>query len=308
MTQFSVTGGAFYQCVAVSTSADATGSYRRFCLPVHRLQRLPQGRRLARRLLHLLQHVQRRGHGLPRRPRVRPRPEPDDHRRGHPGRPSVLPALDELRRPAARRPRRRAPTARGRAQLLRGLRRRNVLQLWKFHVDWATPANSTFTGPTNIAGDRLQRGLRRRHLHPAAEHDAAARLARRPPDVPPGLPQLRHPRVAGHQPLGDRRARPPRACAGTSSATPAGTPTRLPAGHLLARRDLPLDGLDRHGPAGQHAAGLQRLEQLGAAQHPDHRARRPPTALGTMQAETHGHRRASARRPEASAAGATTAR
>ena len=26
----------------------------------------------------------------------------------------------------------------------------NVLQLWKFHVDWTTPAKSTFTGPTNI--------------------------------------------------------------------------------------------------------------------------------------------------------------
>ena len=26
----------------------------------------------------------------------------------------------------------------------------NSLNLWRFHVDWATPANSTFTGPTNI--------------------------------------------------------------------------------------------------------------------------------------------------------------
>ena len=26
----------------------------------------------------------------------------------------------------------------------------NSLQLWKFHVDWATPANSTFTGPTSV--------------------------------------------------------------------------------------------------------------------------------------------------------------
>ena len=26
----------------------------------------------------------------------------------------------------------------------------NSLREWKFHVDWATPANSTFTGPTNI--------------------------------------------------------------------------------------------------------------------------------------------------------------
>jgi len=26
----------------------------------------------------------------------------------------------------------------------------NALRLWKYHVDWATPANSTFTGPTSI--------------------------------------------------------------------------------------------------------------------------------------------------------------
>ncbi len=26
----------------------------------------------------------------------------------------------------------------------------NVLHLWKFHVDWATPANSTFSGPTSL--------------------------------------------------------------------------------------------------------------------------------------------------------------
>jgi len=27
----------------------------------------------------------------------------------------------------------------------------DFLEIWEFHVDWATPANSTFTGPTNIA-------------------------------------------------------------------------------------------------------------------------------------------------------------
>ena len=27
----------------------------------------------------------------------------------------------------------------------------DLLEIWDFHVDWATPANSTFTGPTNIA-------------------------------------------------------------------------------------------------------------------------------------------------------------
>ena len=27
----------------------------------------------------------------------------------------------------------------------------NQLAYWKFHVDWTTPANSTFTGPTTLA-------------------------------------------------------------------------------------------------------------------------------------------------------------
>ncbi len=27
----------------------------------------------------------------------------------------------------------------------------DFLEIWEFHVDWATPANSTFTGPTNVA-------------------------------------------------------------------------------------------------------------------------------------------------------------
>src|SRR5205814_2259641 len=27
----------------------------------------------------------------------------------------------------------------------------NKLNLWKFHVDWATPANTTFTGPISIS-------------------------------------------------------------------------------------------------------------------------------------------------------------
>ena len=38
----------------------------------------------------------------------------------------------------------------GLAELLRlGLRARTRSATWKFHVDWTTPANSTFTGPTN---------------------------------------------------------------------------------------------------------------------------------------------------------------
>jgi hypothetical protein len=34
----------------------------------------------------------------------------------------------------------------------------NILRLWKFHVDWVTPANTTLTGPTNIGVASFTRG------------------------------------------------------------------------------------------------------------------------------------------------------
>lgn len=37
----------------------------------------------------------------------------------------------------------------GRPNLFTGLMDFNAIRVWKFHVDWATPANSTFTGPSS---------------------------------------------------------------------------------------------------------------------------------------------------------------
>ena len=42
---------------------------------------------------------------------------------------------------------------------------------FKFHVDFATPANSTYTGPIVISGDRLRSP---RALRAGARHDDAA--------------------------------------------------------------------------------------------------------------------------------------
>ena len=98
----------------------------------------------------------------------------------------------------------------------------NGLNLWKFHVDWANTANSTFTGPTKITTAAFIAGVRRRHLHPPVRHDAELdsladrlmyRLAYRNFGTHESL---------GGQPLGDRRRPRPPACAGTSSAAPAG--------------------------------------------------------------------------------------
>ena len=50
----------------------------------------------------------------------------------------------------------------------------NSLNLWKFHVDWANPANTTLTGPTNIPVAAFSDGVQRRSLHPAARDQPKA--------------------------------------------------------------------------------------------------------------------------------------
>ena len=146
--------------------------------------------------------------------------------------------------------------------------------LWKFHVDWTTPANSTLHRPDDASPSPPSRP-------PAAAATRAsrsrarpeARLARRPPDVPARLPQLRRPRVAGRRPT----ASPPAArsaCAGTSCGS-GRRPDGLPAGHLRARTrayrwmgSVAMDQQRRHRPR------LQRLELEHAPEHPLHRAPR----------------------------------
>ena len=72
-------------------------------------------------------------------------------------------------------------------------------KLWRFHVDFATPANSTFTLAGTLTPDSLQRGLRAAGLRPAGGRRRPARHARRPQHVPQRLPSLRR------RPRGARR-------------------------------------------------------------------------------------------------------
>ena len=67
----------------------------------------------------------------------------------------------------------------------------NNLNLYKFHVDFNTPANSTFTGPTVINVAAFTPLCGGGHMRSAARHSQHTRLAGRPADVPPGLSQLR---------------------------------------------------------------------------------------------------------------------
>ena len=241
-------------------------------VPVLELPRLSEARRLAGRLLHDLQHVHANGSTF-----AGPEVCAYDRAKMLAGQPAtqqcftlgtayggLLPAdLDGATPPPA-----------GRAELRRSSFGANSLAgLWKFHVDWTTPANSTLHRPDDARGrGLLARVLRRRHLHPAVGDEREARFARRPADVPPRVPQLRRPRVARRRP----HASPPgarRRSAGTSCAIPNGNADRLPAGDLRPRRDLPLDGQHRDGPRRAISAlGYSASSCVAAPGHPLHRA------------------------------------
>ena len=134
------------ECVAVSTTSDATGAWYRYDFHLGtNFFDYPKLERLARRLLHVDERLQHGGHGLPRPAAVRPRPR----RRCSPATPAtfITPGLQ--------------PTALGRAvcrptSTARSCRPAGAPNPWlstewptwnlfRFHVDFATPANSTFT-------------------------------------------------------------------------------------------------------------------------------------------------------------------
>ena len=92
-----------------------------------------------------------------------------------------------------------------------------TLALWRFHVDFTTPAQSTFTGPTAIPVPSYAEALRGRDVHsPERRRPAWTRLSDRL-DVSRGVPELRRSRVARRQPRGDRW-QSAWACGGTSCA------------------------------------------------------------------------------------------
>ncbi len=145
LTQFSVTGGIYYQCIAISTTDDATGSYYRYAFQFNQFNDYPkfgvwpdgyyasfnmftstfQGARAcaydrAKMLVGAAATTQcfqlSATYG------------------------GLLPSdLDGATAPPAGSPN---------YFLNYGT---NSLRLWKFHVDWNTPANSTFTGPTTLS-------------------------------------------------------------------------------------------------------------------------------------------------------------
>ena len=124
-----------------------------------------------------------------------------------------------------------------------------VLRLWKFHVDWANPSNSTFgeqrPAELHAAGRAVRPAavrLRLRRLRPAEGRPAGARRPRRPADVPDELPELRQLRVGAAEPHGQGRR--PHGHPLVRAAHPEGRRSLdLPAGHLRAHRQRDQPGL-----------------------------------------------------------------
>jgi len=154
MTQFSVSGGQFYECVAVSTTSDATGSYRRFAYQFTdfndypKMSIWPDGYYISFNMFNAAgtAFLGARACVLDRNQMLTPSGTPgpmqcfqltssyggllpsdwDGPTAPPAGSPNYFMAFDWA-----------------------GL---NGLNMWKFDVDWVTPSNSTFTGPTKITG------------------------------------------------------------------------------------------------------------------------------------------------------------
>jgi hypothetical protein len=144
MTQFSVTGGPpYYQCVAVSQTSDATGAYYRYAFQqpnfndYPKLGVWPDGYYISYNMFQGNSFAGARACAMDRNQMLTGGAAtqvcfPTSTAYG-----GLLPAdLDGSTPPSAGSP--NYFVAFG----------TNSLQLWKFHVDWATPANSTFNGPS----------------------------------------------------------------------------------------------------------------------------------------------------------------
>ena len=187
------------ECVAVSTTSDATGSYNRYGFHLgSNFFDYPKPERLARRLLHEHERVQLGGHGLPRPAAVRLRPGEDARRSTRP--PSSAPAspADPAKIPICPPTWTARPCRRRRPGDVRGMAGQRRLQ--------GLPLPRRLRRPRQHDLHSL-RQPGRRGLHGAVPHDASLRAPawhdeqtgrhRRPVDVPAGLPELRRPRIGG---------------------------------------------------------------------------------------------------------------
>jgi hypothetical protein len=146
LSQFSVTGGPpFFQCVAVSTTSDATGTYNRYAFQepnfndYPKLGIWPDGYYFSFNMFNGNSFVGARACAFDRSKMLTGAAATQVCFQESSSVGSLLPSdLDGTTAPPAGEPD---------FYLNFGT---NSLNLWKFHVDFATPSNSTFTGPTTI--------------------------------------------------------------------------------------------------------------------------------------------------------------
>ena len=144
----------------------------------------------------------------------------------------------------------------------------DAINIFKFFVSFGPSPSATLVGPTTIPVAEFDSdfpcvppGSRNCIPQPGTSQTDRHPLLPAAADLAAGLPQLRHARVAGDQPVGrgaagHRRHALVRAAAARRPADP------LPAGHLRAgRRRAPLDGQHRPGQEGQHGPRLQRVQR-----------------------------------------------
>jgi hypothetical protein len=139
----------FYQCVAVSTTSDPTGSYYRYSFQYSnfpdypKMGLWPDGYYITYNLFNAsgTAFLGAQDCALNRAQMVTGAPATQVCFTTSTSYGSLLPAtLDGATQPPA-----------GSPNYAVALNTYTSLGLWKFHVDWTTPANSTFTGPTSIA-------------------------------------------------------------------------------------------------------------------------------------------------------------
>ncbi len=146
MTQFSVSTTPFLQCVAVSTTSDATGSYNRYSFSYTnfpdypKLGVWPDGYYISYNMFNGNTFVGSRACAFDRTKCLLARPP---HKSASNSARALVASCPPIWM-AALYHRQVCPTTSSRFGT-------NVLQSWQFHVDFTTPANSTFTGPTNLS-------------------------------------------------------------------------------------------------------------------------------------------------------------
>ena len=145
LTQFSVSTTPFLQCVAVSTTSDATGSYYRYSFQqpsfpdYPKLGVWPDAWYLSFNMFNGRQFAGGRACALDRASMLTGANATQQCFQLSTSFGGLLPSdLDGSTPP---------PTGSPNYYVAFGT---NSLNLWKFHVDWVTPANSSFNGPTGI--------------------------------------------------------------------------------------------------------------------------------------------------------------